>query len=103
MNKSHRSALRSWFELGLRLLGFWQLLIGASYFLTTLNISMGLTKTVTGSTSFGSYATETFGHLILAMWLLKAAPSIALFFYPEKTPSDDATPKPLSENDTPPI
>ena len=103
MDNSHRAVLRRWFAFGLRLLGFWELLTGASYFLTTLNISLGLTKSVTGSTTFGSYATQTFGHLILAMWLLKAAPSIALFFYPEQPPPDDATPKPPSDSQAPPI
>src|SRR5262249_50421360 len=103
MDNSHRVALRSWFALGLRFFGFWELLTGASYFLTTLNISMGLTKSVTGSTSFGSYATQTFGHLILAMWLLKTAPSIALFFYPEQPPRDDVAPKPPSDSAAPPI
>jgi len=101
MGNSRRTTLRSWFAFALRVLGFFELLTAAGYLLTTLNISIGLTKSISGSTFFGSYATQTFGHLILAMWLLKAAPSIALFFYPEPPPPDDATVKPPSDDPTP--
>lgn len=103
MDNSRRTTLRNWFVFALRVLGFWELLTAAGYFLTTLNISIGLTKSVSGSTSFGSYVTQTFGHLILAMWLLKAAPSIALFFYPEPPPPDDTTVKRPSNETTPTI
>jgi hypothetical protein len=77
-NPPDRATLRTWFAFGLRLLGFWEILAAAGYFLTGLNISMGFTKAVSGS-SFGSFMTQTFGHLILALWLMKGAPNIARF------------------------
>jgi hypothetical protein len=55
----------------------------ASYFLTALNISVGYTKPLAGQSSFGSYVTQVFGHLILALWLIKWAPNIAAFVYAE--------------------
>ena len=67
----------------------------ASYFLTGLNISMGFTELLAGQSSFGSYMTQVFGHLILALWLIKWAPNIALFVYPEHPPrKDDSAAKP---------
>jgi hypothetical protein len=67
----------------------------ASYFLTGLNISMGFTKPMAGSYSFGSDMTHVFGHLILALWLVKWAPNIARFVYPEPPPrKDDSAAKP---------
>ena len=95
-----RTQLRAWFAFVLRVLGIWEILSAASWFLTGLNISIGLTKEMSpGSTSFGSVMTHTFGDLILALWLLKGAPSIAKFFYPDPPPSD----KKPSDSDTPTI
>jgi len=102
-NAPDQSNLRTWFTFGLRLLGFWELLTGAGYFLTGLNISMGFTKSVTGSWSFGSIMTQVFGHLILAMWLLKAAPSISCFFYPDPPASQDSDKTPPPDSGTPTI
>jgi hypothetical protein len=51
-----------------------------------LNISMGFTKSVTGSTTFGSFMTQTFGHLILALWLVNGAPGIARSFIQKDRP-----------------
>jgi hypothetical protein len=102
-NSPNRSTLRTWFAFGLRLLGFWEILTAGGYFLTGLNISMGFTKSVTGSWSFGSFMTQVFGHLILALWLIKWAPNIARFVYPEPPPQkEESTPKP-SDADTPTI
>jgi hypothetical protein len=67
-------------------LGFWEILVAAGYFLTGLNISMGFTKPMSGSSSFGSFMTQTFGHLILSLWLVKGAPNIARFIYPDLPP-----------------
>jgi len=98
-----RTKSRTWFAFGLRLLGFWEILTAASYFLTGLNMSMGLTKSVTGNTSFGSMMTQVFGHLILALWLLKGAPSIARFIYPDRPPPKDTSREKPSDSDTPTI
>jgi len=89
MNAPNRSALRAWFAFGLRLLGFWEIMTAASYFVTALNISMGYTKPLAGQSSFGSYVTQVFGHLILAGWLIKWAPNIATFVYAEPRPRED--------------
>jgi hypothetical protein len=100
-NSPPPSKLRSWFAFGLRLLGFWEVLTAAGYFLTGLNFSMGFTKSVTGSSSFGSYMTQMFGHLVLAFWLLATAPKIARFVYPESSPQDgDSTKTPPSDTPT---
>ena len=102
-NSPNRSTLRAWFAFGLRLLGFWEILTAATYFLTGLNISMGFTKPMAGQSSFGSYMTQMFGHLILAMWLIKWAPNIAAFVYAKPRPrEDDSVAKP-SDSDTPTI
>jgi len=96
-----RSTLRSWFAFGLRLLGFWEILVAGGYFITGLNISMGFTKTMGGQYSFGSYMTHTFGHLILAFWLLATAPKIARLVYPDPPPqNDDSTKAPPSDKPT---
>src|SRR5262249_14686128 len=102
-NSPDHTKLRIWFAFGLRLLGFWEILTAAGYFITGLNISMGFTKSVTGSTTFGSYITQTFGHLILALWLVNGAPSIARFIYPDRpTRKNDSAGK-TSDSDTPTI
>jgi hypothetical protein len=102
-NPPNRSTLRAWFAFGLRLLGFWEIMTAASYFLTALNISMGYTKPLAGQSSFGSYVTQVFGHLILALWLIKWAPNIAAFVYAEPRPwEDDPAAKP-SDSGTPTI
>jgi hypothetical protein len=102
-NSPTRSSLRAWFAFGLRLLGFWEIMTSASYFLTGLNISMGFTKPMAGSYSFGSDMTHVFGHLILAMWLIKWAPNIALFVYAEPRPREDDSAAKPSDSDTPTI
>jgi hypothetical protein len=96
-----RSTLRTWFAFGLRLLGFWEILSAGLHFIYGLNISMGFTKPMAGSYSFGSEMTHVFGHLILALWLVKWAPNIARFIYPDPPPpKEESTPKP-SDADTP--
>jgi len=100
-NPPNRSTLRAWFAFGLRLLGFWEILTAATYFLTGLNISMGFTKPMAGQSSFGSYMTQMFGHLILALWLVKWAPNIAAFIYAEPRPREDDSAAKPSNSDTP--
>ena len=97
----NRSTLRAWFAFGLRLLGFWEILTAASYFVTALNISMGFTKPMAGSYSFGSDVTHVFGHLILALWLINGAQSIAAFVYAEPRPrEDESAPKPSDSDNS---
>ena len=101
-NSPNRSTLRAWFAFGLRLLGFWEIMTAANYFLTGLNISMGFSKPM-GIYSFGSEMTHVFGHLILALWLIKWAPNIAAFVYPEPRPREDDSAVKPSDSDTPTI
>jgi hypothetical protein len=63
-------------------------------------MSMGLTKSTSGNTSLGSVMTHTIGDLILALWLLKGAPNIARFFYPEPPPRDDTAQNAPADSDT---
>ena len=58
----------------------WQLLVAAGYVMTGFDMSSGLFKppTLAGYT-FGGTMVHVFGHFFLAAWLLKMAPSIALF------------------------
>jgi hypothetical protein len=81
----------------------WQLLSAAGWFLIGLNISMGFKRPMEGGTSFGSAMTYTFGYSILALWLLKGAPKIAAFFYPDSSPHEDRNEKTRSDSDTPAI
>jgi hypothetical protein len=50
---------------------------------------MAYTKPFVGQASFGSYATQVVGHLILALCLIKCAPKIAAFVYTEPWPLED--------------
>src|SRR6266436_4808504 len=102
-NPPNRSTLRAWFAFGLRLLGFWEIMTAAAYFLSGLNISMGFTKPMAGQPSFSSHMTHVFGHLILAMWLIKWAPNIAAFVYAEPRPREDNSAPKSSDSDTPTI
>src|SRR3954470_3067473 len=96
-----RARVREWFALACRILGMWQLVVAASYVMTAFDMSSGLFKppTLAGYT-FGGTMVHVFGHFLLAAWLLKMGPSIALFFYPEPPEertrgdksSDSATP-----------
>src|SRR5580700_9732227 len=102
-NSPRRATLRTWFAFGLRLLGCWEILTAGGYFITGLNISMGFTKPMAGQSSFGSYMTHVFGHLILALWLVKWAPNIARFVYPDLPPPKDDSAETPSDSDTPTI
>jgi NADH:ubiquinone oxidoreductase subunit 5 (subunit L)/multisubunit Na+/H+ antiporter MnhA subunit len=102
-NSPNRSTLRAWFAFGLRLLGFWEILSAASYFLTGLNISMGYTKPLAGQSSFGSYMTQAIGHLVLALWLITWATKIAAFVYAEPSPREDDSAAKPPDSDTPTI
>ena len=102
-NSPNRSTLRAWFAFGLRLLGFWEIMIAANHFLTGLNISMGFTKPMSGLYSFGAEMTHVFGHLILAVWLVKWAPNIAAFVYAEPRPREEDSAAEPSDSDTPTI
>jgi len=98
-----RTTLRTWFAFGLRLLGFWEILTAVGYFLTSLNMSMGFTKSVTGGTSFASMMTQTFGHLVVAFWLLTGARKIARLIYPDPPSGNDDSARTRSDSDGPTI
>ena len=84
---------KEWFTLALRILGMWELLYAASYLMTALDVSVGLYRPPAGST-FGGAMLHTFGHFFLAAWLLKGAPKITDFFYPDPPPNDKGSDTP---------
>src|SRR5581483_8482158 len=102
-DKSTANASDTWFAFGLRLLGFWEILTAGNHFIYGLNVSMGFTKPMAGTYSFGSEITHVFGHLILALWLIKWAPNIARFIYREPPPQKDESAANSSESATPSI
>ena len=79
----------------------WSLLIAASYVMTAFNISAGLYKP-TGGATFGGTMVHTFGNFFLAAWLLKGAPKIADFFYPDP-PEEKNTENKSPDSDAPTI
>jgi hypothetical protein len=103
MDYQDRSTLRTWFAFGLRLLGFWEILTAGNHFIYALNVSIGFAKPMAGSYSFSSDMTHVFGHLILALWLIKWAPNVARFIYPEPPPEKDESAAKSSEFATPSI
>ena len=78
----------------------WELLVAAGYVMTAFDMSAGLYRSSAGYT-FGGAMVHTFGNFFLAAWLLKGAPKIADFFYPDPSPrSDDTSEKKPSDSDT---
>ena len=98
----NRTQLRAWFTLALRILGMWELLYAASYVMTAFDMSAGFYRNTSGYT-FGGAMLHVFGHFFLAAWLLKGAPKIAEFFYPDPPPSNDTPETTPSDSDTPTI
>jgi hypothetical protein len=82
VNPPNRAVIRVWFTLALRIIGMWELVVTAGFILTAFDISAGFYH------SRGDY---TFGHFFLAAWLLKGAPMIEEFFYPDLTSTDKSS------------
>ena len=102
-DESAANSSETWFAFGLRVLGFWEILTAGNHFIFGLNVSMGFTKPMAGTYSFASEMTHVFGHLILALWLIKWAPNIARFIYPEPPAQKDEPAATSSESATPSI
>jgi len=81
--------MKQWFTLACRIFGMWQLLVAAGYVVTAFNINTGFYQP-NGSYTFGGMMVHTFAHFFLAAWLLKGAPKIADFFYPDAPEQKDA-------------
>jgi hypothetical protein len=88
--------------LACRILGMWELLYAANYVMTAFDMSAGLYRATSGYT-FGGAMVHTFGHFFLAAWLLKGAPKIADFFYPEPPSGKETSDDKPSSSDTPNI
>jgi len=82
MMSSPRKSSKEWFTLACRILGMWCLVGAFGYLLTAFDLSVGLYHPTSGNT-LGGAMTHTFGWFLLALWLLKGAPKIADFFYPD--------------------
>jgi hypothetical protein len=102
VNTPNRKPLKDWFTLALRILGMWELLYAARYVMSAFDISTGLSR-ATPDYTFGAAMTHTFAHFFLAAWLLKGAPKIADFFYPEPPADKEISDEKPSSTDTPTI
>lgn len=99
INTPKRNTVRVWFTLALRVIGMWELIVAAGFLMTAFDISFGFYHP-RNDYSFGGMMTHTFGHFFLAAWLLKGAPKIAEFFYPDLPPTDKSSDDTSSGSDT---
>lgn len=90
VNPPNRAVIRVWFTLALRIIGMWELVVTAGFVLTAFDISAGFYHS-RGDYTFGGMMVHTFGHFFLAAWLLKGAPMIAEFFYPDLPSTDKSS------------
>jgi hypothetical protein len=98
----NRPVVRSWFTLALRIIGIWELVTAAGFLMTAFDMSVGYYRS-SGNCTLGGMMVHTFGHFFLAAWLLKGAPKIAAFFYPDLPPIDKTSDDKPSDSDTPSI
>jgi len=75
---------REWFILALRTIGIYELIVTIDYGVTAFNYTAGLYRP--DRTQVGGVVTHLLATFVIAGWLLKAAPSIASFFYPPSPP-----------------
>jgi hypothetical protein len=81
---------RSWFTLGLRILGVWAAIEGIEQIVVALNIKAGFFQP--GYTQLSAYALHAAARMLVAFVLLVGAPAISAFFYgggTEKPPTLD--------------
>jgi hypothetical protein len=102
VNTENKARMKDWFTLACRIFGLWQLLVAVTYVMTAFDIAADFYKPTAGYT-FGGAMVHTFGHFFLAAWLLKGAPKIADFFYPEPPSDKEASDEKPSSSDTPTI
>jgi hypothetical protein len=69
---------RDWFVLALRSFGVWELLLMFNDVVSIINVTAQFTRLE--HNSLGTFFVHAFGSLLVSMWLLKFAPSIAAFF-----------------------
>jgi hypothetical protein len=95
---------KEWFSLACRIFGIWQLLVAAGYLVSALNVAAGFyPRGSSMAYPLGAYMVQVFAHFFLAAWLLKAAPSIAEFFYPSPRSRDNASEEKPSDSNISPI
>src|SRR5262249_40096361 len=102
VNPPNRVVIRIWFTLALRIIGVWELIVAAGFLMTAFDISFGFYHP-TGNYTFGGMMVHTFGHFFLAAWLLKGAPKIAEFFYPDPPPAGNTADEKPGDSGTPTI
>jgi hypothetical protein len=73
---------RDWFTLALRILGIWELIYTIDTVVTIFNVTAHLFRLE--RTDVAAYVTHALISFLIAVWLLKAGPSIAAFFYPQQ-------------------
>ena len=82
---------RKWFGVGVRLLGLWEILNGLDELVTYGNVIMRLyTPSLTSPNGFLAHAVE---HLLVGVFLLAAAATVANTFYPLSQTSEAADPE----------
>ena len=78
---------RLWFSVALRALGVWELLGATDHLVTLFNVKTGLYETAAQPLAFFTHGAVD---LVLALTLLKGAPVITRYFYPD-SPREPAT------------
>ena len=76
--------LKDWFALSLRIFGVYKLLVTIDSVVTVFNYAAHLYPSERTSTNV--LITHLLANFLIAAWLLKAAPGIASFFYPDPPP-----------------
>jgi hypothetical protein len=72
---------RDWFQLALRIFGIYEVIVTVDTAVSAFNYAARLYRP--DRTSIDGVITHLLASFLLAAWLLKAAPSIAAFFYPD--------------------
>jgi hypothetical protein len=74
---------RSWFGIGVRLLGLWEMLYGLDEVVMMFSLSSGTYHSSVYANAGGVFPFAAF-HLIVGGLLLKAAPVLAVWCYPNR-------------------
>ena len=86
----HRTTPREWFGVGIRLFALWPLFLAVQQLLTFIHFRMGMSIT---SYSYDAnpdgFLLYAIGYGAFALFLLRAAPFVIMFAYPEPVMDSD--------------
>ena len=71
---------RNWFEVGVRLIGLWEIVAGLDDLVAFVNMVMGLYRSTL--TTPNAFLTHTLAHILIGFFLLFTAPSLVNAVYP---------------------